>query len=87
MQIVGSIVNANHWLLDTSLFQHMAAAPAVAPDWTAAAIMTALGVVTGAIGVKTYSLTLLLNCVGNEYRRFLPKFANGFFRCFLPFTS
>jgi putative exporter of polyketide antibiotics len=55
VQIIGSIVGANHWLLDTSLFQHMSAAPAVAPDWTAAAIMTALGVVTGAIGVSRFA--------------------------------
>jgi ABC-2 type transport system permease protein len=55
VQIVGSIVGANHWLLDMSLFQHMAAAPAVAPNWTAAAIMTALGVVTGAIGVSCFA--------------------------------
>jgi ABC-2 type transport system permease protein len=55
VQIIGSIVGANHWLLDTSLFQHMAAAPAVAPDWTAAAIMTGLGVVTGAIGVNRFA--------------------------------
>lgn len=55
LQLIGSIVGANHWLLDTSLFRHLSAAPAVSPDWTAAAIMTGLGVLAAAVGVWCFT--------------------------------
>ncbi len=46
--IVGGIGATNHWILDTSVFHHMASAPAVPPNWEANGIMTGIGVV-GAI--------------------------------------
>ena len=44
IEIVGGIGNTRHWILDTSLFHQMAAAPAVNPNWTANGIMLAVGV-------------------------------------------
>ena len=51
VELVGGIGAVSHWVLDTSLFHQMAAAPAVAPDWTSAAIMVALAVAFAAVGM------------------------------------
>ncbi len=48
--IVGGIGAANHWVLDTSVFHHMASAPAVSPDWEANGIMTGIGVASALVG-------------------------------------
>ena len=48
--IVGGIGAINHWVLDTSVFHHMASAPAVPPDWEANGIMTALGLSAALVG-------------------------------------
>ncbi len=48
--IVGGIGALNHWVLDTSVFHHMASAPAVAPSWVANGIMTAVGVACALVG-------------------------------------
>lgn len=45
VEIVGSVLRANHWLLDTSLFHHLAAAPAVDPRWTSNLVL--LGIAGG----------------------------------------
>ena len=50
VELVGAVVNANHWLLDTSLFHQMAAAPAVAPDATSASVMAGLGLLLAVLG-------------------------------------
>ena len=42
--IVGGFGAISHWVLDTSVFHHMASAPALPPDWEANGIMTAIGV-------------------------------------------
>ena len=42
VELAGGFFGSNHWLLDTSVFHQMAAAPAVSPDWVSAAAMTAL---------------------------------------------
>ena len=44
VELLGGIVNSNHWLLDTSILHQLTPAPAVAPDWTSGAIMTSVGV-------------------------------------------
>jgi len=47
--VVGGIGSTNHWLLDTSVFHQMAAAPAVSVDWSTDAVMVAVaGGLTGA---------------------------------------
>ena len=48
--IVGGIGAADHWVLDTSVFHHMASAPAVPPDWEANGIMVGIGVVGALVG-------------------------------------
>lgn len=53
--MVGAVLRANHWLLDTSLLRHMAAAPAVSPDWTSAAVFTGLAAAAAAAGVYAFS--------------------------------
>ena len=48
--IVGGIGAINHWVLDTSVFHHMASAPAVHPNWEANGIMTTVGLATAFVG-------------------------------------
>jgi ABC-2 type transport system permease protein len=43
VEVVGGLGSASRWLLDTSLFHQMAAAPAVDPDWATNGIMIAIG--------------------------------------------
>jgi ABC-2 type transport system permease protein len=44
----------SHWVLDTSLFHQMAAAPAISPNWTSGAILVALGVAAAAVGAVAF---------------------------------
>jgi ABC-2 type transport system permease protein len=48
--IVGGVGSLSHWVLDTSVFHQMASAPAVAPNWRANAVMTAIGVAASIVG-------------------------------------
>jgi len=48
--VVGGIGAVNHWLLDTSVFHHMASAPAIPPDWKKNCVMIAIGVVGALAG-------------------------------------
>jgi ABC-2 type transport system permease protein len=48
--IVGGIGAINHWVLDTSVFHHMASAPAVPPNWGADGIMAAIGIACALAG-------------------------------------
>ena len=48
--IVGGIGAVNHWVLDTSVFHQMAAAPAVPPRWEANGIMTGVGAAAAFLG-------------------------------------
>ncbi|MBO0732172.1 MAG: ABC transporter permease subunit [Acidimicrobiaceae bacterium] len=43
IDILGGFSAQSRWLLDTSVFHHMAAAPAVSPNWVANGVMLALG--------------------------------------------
>jgi putative exporter of polyketide antibiotics len=54
VEIIGGIVNASHWALDTSLFHQMAAAPAVSPNWTSNILLTMLGGAAAAIGAIAF---------------------------------
>jgi len=56
VELVGGIVGLNHWVLDTSVFHQMAAAPAVSPDWTSGGVLLAVGVVAGLAGVIAFNL-------------------------------
>jgi ABC-2 type transport system permease protein len=50
IEFAGGAIHLSHWLLDSSVFFHMAPAPAGAPDWTSAAVLTALGIAGAVCG-------------------------------------
>jgi ABC-2 type transport system permease protein len=50
IQLAGGFFSSSHWLLDTSVFHHMAAAPQVSPDWTSAAVLVAIGAAAALAG-------------------------------------
>ena len=54
VEILGSVINASHWVLDTSLLHQMSQAPAVDPDWSTNAVMTAVAVACGFAGVVLF---------------------------------
>ncbi len=56
VELLGGIGADSRWLLDASLFHQMAAAPAVAPDWTTNGIMIAIGALCGLLGALTLKL-------------------------------
>ena len=56
VELLGGIGADSRWLMDTSLFHQMAAAPAVAPDWTTNGIMIAIGALCGLVGALTLKL-------------------------------
>jgi putative exporter of polyketide antibiotics len=55
VEILGSVVTANHWILDLSGYHQMAAAPAVAVNWSANAVMIALAVGAAGLGVLRFN--------------------------------
>jgi ABC-2 type transport system permease protein len=55
VELLAGLVNANHWLLDTSIFFQMNPAPAVAPDWTSGLVMVAVGALGVAIGAVAFA--------------------------------
>jgi putative exporter of polyketide antibiotics len=50
VELVGGVVGLNHWVLDTSVFHQMAAAPAVSPDWTTGGVLIGIGAVAAFAG-------------------------------------
>ena len=55
VELVGTSVKTNHWVLDTSLFHHMKPVPAAAADWSSAAVMVAIGVVAAIVGGMAFT--------------------------------
>jgi ABC-2 type transport system permease protein len=54
IQLVSSGTTFNHWLLDTSVLQHVPLAPAANPNWSAAAILAGLGLLAALIGAACF---------------------------------
>ncbi len=54
IELLGSIVHASHWLMDTSVFFHMVPAPASSPDWTSAAVVAGLGLACAVAGCAAF---------------------------------
>jgi putative exporter of polyketide antibiotics len=52
--LVGSVVKGNDWLRDSSLFTHIALAPASRPDWFQAAVLVLLGLGGAALGAVAF---------------------------------
>jgi len=55
LQIVSSGLNLNHWVLDTSVLNHVALAPAVSPNWQSAAVLTVIGLSLCAMGTLSFT--------------------------------
>ncbi len=55
IELVGGIGALSRWLLDTSLFHHMASAPAVPVDWAQVGGLAACGVVGALVGAAAFA--------------------------------
>lgn len=53
-QLIGTAIGAGQWLLDTSVLQHVARAPAVPVRWDTAAILAGLGVAAALAGALAF---------------------------------
>ncbi len=51
IELVGGIGAVSHWLLDTSVFHHVASAPAVPPNWAVDAVLAAIGLIAAMAGL------------------------------------
>ena len=54
VDLIGSDINASHWVLDSSLFHQVTAAPAISPNWTTNAILLGVGAATAALGAVAF---------------------------------
>ncbi len=54
VDLLGSLIKGNDWLRDSSLFTHIALAPAAKPDWGAAAVIVLLGVGAAVLGAVAF---------------------------------
>jgi polyether ionophore transport system permease protein len=50
LDMLGSAIKVNHWVMDTSLLYHLALAPAVNPNWRIAGIYLAVGFAAAVAG-------------------------------------
>ncbi len=55
MELVGSTLKLNHWILDTSLLHHMAFAPATDPRWAQGGLLLIISLVLVSIGVTAFN--------------------------------
>lgn len=55
IELAGGFFSSSHWLLDTSVFHHMTAAPVVHPNWTSAAALTAVGAAAALLGGAAFA--------------------------------
>ena len=68
IELVGGIGALSHWLLDTSVFHYVAAAPSVPVDWTSDAVLVALGVLGALGGFVGFSRQRRAGCLGPSPR-------------------
>lgn len=55
IEIVGSVANLNHWLLDTSLLHHLALAPAADVRWSVFWAYIILGIILALLGIWRFT--------------------------------
>jgi putative exporter of polyketide antibiotics len=55
IELTGGFFGSDHWLLDTSVFHQMAAAPDVSPDWTSIGVLTVLAAAAIAVGAARFT--------------------------------
>ena len=68
IELVGGIGALSDWLLDTSVFHYVAAAPSVPVDWTSDAVLVALGVLGALGGFVGFSRRERAGCLGPSPR-------------------
>jgi putative exporter of polyketide antibiotics len=54
LQIIGSSITTNHWLLDTAVLSHVGPVPATSLDWTVIAWLTGLGAIATLAGLSAF---------------------------------
>jgi putative exporter of polyketide antibiotics len=54
VDLLGAVIKGNDWVRNSSLFTHMALAPAANPDWGTAAVIILLAVGAAAIGMAAF---------------------------------
>ncbi|HEX8763146.1 MAG TPA: hypothetical protein VF733_05315 [Candidatus Saccharimonadales bacterium] len=55
MEMIGTLLNFNRFLLDTSILHHMALLPAAEPRWLTSGLVVTIGGVLGVIGVIRFN--------------------------------
>lgn len=50
LDLLGSVIPVNHWIMDTSLLRHLALAPAASPDWRVGATYLAICAAAAVLG-------------------------------------
>jgi ABC-2 type transport system permease protein len=55
IEIIGSSITSNHWLLDTAVLSHIGPVPAASLDWTAIAWLSGLGVIAALAGLGAFT--------------------------------
>jgi ABC-2 type transport system permease protein len=55
VELLGGIVNSNHWLLDSSILHQLTPSPAIAPDWSTNVIMILLGVAGTVVATSAFN--------------------------------
>ncbi len=54
VEITSGVVGVNHWIIDTSVFHQMAAAPSAPIDWTSNTVMVVVGALAALAGVAAF---------------------------------
>ena len=54
IELVGGFGSGSRWLLDTSLYHQMAAAPAVDPNWAVNGVMIGIGAAAALVGIASF---------------------------------
>jgi ABC-2 type transport system permease protein len=55
MELIGSTLKLNHWLLDTSFLHHMTFAPAAEPRWGQNALVAVIGLALIGVGIFAFN--------------------------------
>lgn len=55
IEIIGSSISSNHWLLDTAVFSHLGPVPATSLNWTVVAWLIGLAAVATLTGVAAFT--------------------------------
>lgn len=54
IDLLGALFKGNDWIRDSSLFTHVALAPAAKPDWESAAVIVGLGITAAVLGAIAF---------------------------------